>query len=45
MANSTENEPRGTTDEEQYYANRLLLITLLWLLLVLGAGLVMIYFL
>jgi hypothetical protein len=35
----------STTEEEQYYANRLLLITLLWLVLVLGAGLVMIYFL
>ncbi len=47
MANSTsENDgANGTTEEEQYYANRLLLITLLWLVLVLGAGVVMIYFL
>ncbi|MFW5948942.1 MAG: hypothetical protein ACOCSD_05035 [Halolamina sp.] len=46
MANSTpENEPGGTTEEEKFYANRLLLITLLWLVLVLGAGAVMMYFL
>jgi len=46
MANSTtENErTNGTTDEEQHYANRLLIITLLWLVLVLGAGALMILF-
>ncbi|KPN30872.1 hypothetical protein SY89_01612 [Halolamina pelagica] len=47
MANTTSNTDgaNGTTAEEKYYANRLLLITLLWLVLVLGAGVVMIYFL
>lgn len=47
MANATsENDDSSdVTEEEQYYANRLLLITFLWLVLVLGAGAVMIYFL
>lgn len=44
MANSNPENERSSDDKEQYYANRLLLITLLWLVLVLGAGVLMIYF-
>lgn len=44
-ASSENDDSNGVTEEEQFYANRLLLITLLWLVLVLGAGAVMIYFL
>lgn len=45
MANSTSEDERTsrTTDDDQYYANRLLLITFLWLVLVLGAGVLMIF--